>query len=339
MRFLSLKVIISVFAVIASLSYPFLFLIRGYDFAQMTSYAYAEYSLMVFLINLFLLQAHIWKSMLLSKHFPWVEKLRTRFIWELVITMIFTFAIVTSGMLIFYSVIWNVSLPVPNIIEYNIFALFFSLFLGFAINAEDIITRWRKAVLEKEKLEKDTIKANLKAIQANISPHFLFNNLNVLHALIDEDSEQAQDYLHKLSSVYRFILKRRNEELISLKDELSFIKDYLFLLSIRFGEQVNYVIDVPNKNGASIPPATLQILVENAVKHNEVSQEHPLNITLKREETYLSVTNNLQLKPISEGEGFGLENIKERYAYLSEMPVLIDKTDQAFTVKIPLLEH
>ena len=341
MGFLSQKNIVLILAVVALLSYPFLFLIRGYDFSLMTIYSYIEYSWMVFLINLLLLQAHIWKSTFLAKRYPWVEEVKGRFFWELFSTMIFTFAIVTSGMFTLYFVIWEFEIPWPNIIEYNMFALFFSLFLGFVINAEDIITRWKSSILEKEKLEKDTIKANLKAIQANISPHFLFNNLNVLHALIDENTEQAQEYLDKLSLVYRFILRKKDEELIGLQDELAFIKDYLFLLSIRFGDQVTYQIDTPSVNGALIPPATLQILVENAIKHNEVSLEHPLCIHLKQEEDgYLCVSNNMRAKnSITHGEGFGLQNIKERYGYLSEKPVIVEMVDNRFTVKIPLLEH
>ena len=340
MRYVSQKTIVFILALVALASYPFLFLIRGYSFEAMTGYAFFEYSWMVFLINLLLLQAHILKSKYLSKRYSWVDSLQSRFIAELILTSCFTFLIVTSGMLTLYEVIWQFEISAPIIIEYNIFALAFSLFLGFSINAEDIVTKWKTSILEKEKLEKETIKANLKAIQANISPHFLFNNFNALHALIDEDTEQAQLYLTKLSDVYRFILNRRNEELISLDEEIAFIKDYLFLLSIRFGNQVKYTLNVSDCNGAMIPPVTLQILVENAIKHNEASLENPLLISLNKEREYLSISNNIQPRlGTPDGTGFGLHNIKERYAYLSDSSVLIEKTDDRFTVKIPLLEN
>ena len=339
MRIFSLRIIIPILALVALSSYPILFLIRGYSFSLMTRYALLEYTLIVFLINLLLLYIHLVKSKYLAKKYPWIEKVRSRFIWELVLTTTFTPIIVTAGMYTLYVIIWESELWIPGAIEYNLFALTFSLFLGFMVNARDIITKWKASILEKETLEKEAIKANLKVIQANISPHFLFNNFNVLHALIEEDTEQAQQYLGKLSEVYRFILKRRNEEVVSLEEEVDFIKDYLFLLTIRFGDQVKYSIKIPDYNGLMIPPATLQILVENAIKHNEVSIEKPLQITIKKEDSYLSVSNNIQIKKgVTDSVGFGLENIKERFLYLSEKPMVIEKRDSNFAVKIPLLE-
>lgn len=180
----------------------------------------------------------------------------------------------------------------------------------------------------------------LKTLQQNIEPHFLFNNLNVLSSLIESDPTRANEFLDKLSELYRYILQTQNVECVPIKDELEFANSYIFLLKARFGKAYNFDWQITENqlNGQMIVPVALQILLENAVKHNSGSHENPLPITVKLEEDSLSVENEIREKQLTfETNKSGLQNLQTRYAFLTETPVEITQNEQNFKVKLPLL--
>ncbi|WP_028522693.1 sensor histidine kinase [Runella limosa] len=194
--------------------------------------------------------------------------------------------------------------------------------------------------LKAERLEKENVKAQFNALKNQVSPHFLFNNFSILSSLVEIDSELAGKFLQQLSKAYRYILEQSDNERVSLKVELEFIETYLFLLKMRFDEKLNVKIDIPESvaNRYSIAPLTLQLLVENAVKHNRMSAEEPLLVSIHCDETYLSVVNPIQPRPQSEpSTGLGLNNIVNRYKLLTSSPVLITQKDGVFRATIPLL--
>ena len=340
MRFNTLKNRIIISLVLATPSYTFLYLIRGYDFSEMTLYSHLEYSTAVFLILLALFEIHTQKSNWLEKVIPWKQKVPQRLWAEISFTAILTPAIVTPVMVLLYQTLWDMSVWFPGMIEYNLFALSFSLSIAAFVNADVIIKEWKKSLLENEILEKENAKARLSVLQAQISPHFLFNNFNVLSALIDEDPKLAQKYLDALSDIYRYVLNQKNEELVLLNDEIEFIKKYLFLLQIRFNEKLTCNISVNGHGDYRLPSATLQILVENAVKHNEISSRHPLHISIEvAEDEKLEVRNNLQPKNSSvKSTEVGLKNISDRYKYFTDQPVHIEENEHEFVVQIPILK-
>lgn len=179
----------------------------------------------------------------------------------------------------------------------------------------------------------------LKTLRQNIEPHFLFNNLNVLSSLIESNPARANEFLSKMSEIYRYILNAQNSELVSLKDELEFAGNYVFLLEERFGAAYNFDwrIDDKKLNGQLIVPISLQSLIENAVKHNAGNVGDPLQIVIRLEDEYLAVENELREKQLTfQTNKSGLENLRSRYAFLTEKTLEISRTD-TFKVKLPLL--
>ncbi len=199
----------------------------------------------------------------------------------------------------------------------------------------------RKSVEETEKLKRENLSAQLNALRTQVNPHFLFNNLNTLVAIIPENPQQAIDFVQQLSKVYRHILEVEDEQSILLKDELDVMKAYAFLLKTRFGNNLSVNITIPDeKLLKKIVPLSLQILMENAIKHNIVSAEKPLHINVFAENGSLVVSNNLQIKnQVNESTGIGLDNIRNRYKLLSEKPVKVTESGINFTVSIPLIEN
>jgi LytS/YehU family sensor histidine kinase len=198
----------------------------------------------------------------------------------------------------------------------------------------------RQSVEEKEMLKRESLYAQLNALKTQVNPHFLFNNLNTLSSIIPENPKQAVDFVQQLSKVYRHILELKDEQSISLQTELDMLKAYGFLLKTRFGDNLEINIDVPEeKLQKQIVPLSLQLLMENAIKHNIVSASKPLKIDVYALNGNIVVTNNLQVKnQLNESTGIGLENIQNRYKLLSDKQVEVKETKTEFTVSIPLIE-
>jgi len=193
---------------------------------------------------------------------------------------------------------------------------------------------------EKERLEKEKLKAELQQLKGIVNPHFLFNNLNSLSSLIIENPENAQSFLDELTKVFRYLLRNNETELTSLSQELGFIKSYYNLLQTRYGEAIRMDIKIdPVVEDLLIPPLTLQLLVENAVKHNRLQKDDPLNIELiTAKGNKLAVRNNVlkRVGPV-ESTGIGLQNINARYRMLKQPGVEIEKDDHFFAAVITLI--
>jgi LytS/YehU family sensor histidine kinase len=198
-----------------------------------------------------------------------------------------------------------------------------------------------KSIMEKEKLKREYLHAQLDALRTQVNPHFLFNNLNTLISIIPEDPQRAVDFVKQLAKVYRHILEVKDEKSIELKEELDVLRAYAFLLKTRFGDNLEITISVPDeKLKRRIIPLSLQILMENAIKHNIVSSEKPLKIDVYAQNGRLVVNNNLQKKnQVNECTGIGLDNIRNRYKLLSDKKVEVIENGANFTVSIPLIEN
>jgi LytS/YehU family sensor histidine kinase len=199
----------------------------------------------------------------------------------------------------------------------------------------------RHSVEETENLKRENLAAQLNALRTQVNPHFLFNNLNTLSSIIPDDPKQAVDFVQQLSKVYRHILEVKDEKSISLKDELDLMNAYAFLLKTRFGDNLAVNINVSaEKMQKKIVPLSLQLLMENAIKHNIVSAEKPLHIDVFAENGSLVISNNLQMKnQVNESTGIGLDNIRNRYKLLSDKPVKVTESATNFTVSIPLIDN
>jgi len=198
----------------------------------------------------------------------------------------------------------------------------------------------KKSIQEKEELQRENIKSQLEGLKSKVNPHFLFNSLNTLAYLIPEDADKSVKFVQKLSKVYRYILEMSDEKLIPLQKELDFLNAYIFLLKERFEDNLQVMIDIPqNRLNDKIIPLSLQILFENAIKHNVISSSKPLVIkVIINEEGKLIVQNNLQKKKqIKDSTKFGLDNIKNRYRFFSNEAVDVIATSTSFIVSLPLI--
>lgn len=202
-----------------------------------------------------------------------------------------------------------------------------------------LLNRWRLSLADIEAFKKENVEFRFNMLRTQINPHFLFNSLNTLSSLIYEDQDQASRYTKKLSTVYRTILEHREAEAITLKEEINSLSHYLELLQTRFGKGFEARVQVSGKaQTALLPPLTLQLLVENAIKHNVVSEKKPLRITLFDENDYLFVQNSLQPKQaLEDSTEIGLKNIKSRFTYLTDKNIVVENENNHFTVKIPLV--
>lgn len=200
--------------------------------------------------------------------------------------------------------------------------------------------KMKRLLVDSERLEKENLHARFVALKNQVSPHFLFNNLSVLSSLVESRPEQSGEFIQELSSAYRYILEQSELDKISLKEEVKFLDTYMYLLRTRFKEKVvlQSGLSTADQERYSIIPLTLQLLVENAVKHNTMSIANPLVISIEILDQMLVVSNPLQLRQQDQPTTrLGLKNIVSRYKLLQDKHVVIEKTGTHFTVKIPLL--
>lgn len=204
----------------------------------------------------------------------------------------------------------------------------------------EYIEKWKQSIERAERLEREKARVQFDNLKNQLNPHFLFNALSSLNSLIASDPEQASDFLQHMSRVYRYVLRHKDKEVVSLKVEMEFISNYLFLLDTRFGTAFSFRNDVPEEDREKgIVPVTLQILIENAVKHNVISDKKPLHVRLYTEKGYLVLSNEVQAKTTVDGSNkMGLENLKGLYRFLSDRPVYWEIEETVFRIYIPMIE-
>jgi len=236
---------------------------------------------------------------------------------------------------------WNLGQEeITGISQWIIVSALIALMISGVNTASYIINNWKNSSIQAAEFKQAAAEAELHALKLQVDPHFVFNNLSVLSELILENQQQGYEYAENFSKVYRYLLVNAKRDLISLEDELKFVHAYIFLISKRVGTGVIFEIDIQHEYlGLQLPPLTMQILIENALKHNKTIKSNPLKIEIKvSEEHYLVVSNNLiplERKPLA--SGIGLNNIINRYKLLSTEEVKIESDQGFYTVLIPLL--
>lgn len=221
---------------------------------------------------------------------------------------------------------WGIVIFVP------VFSIYFSL---------HFLRHWRQSELEVEKFQKETMRSQLDSLKNHLDPHFLFNNLNILASLIETDQASSKKFIHKFAEVYRILLKSKSDDLVTLDDEMEFIQSYIYLIKTRFEENIRFEIDIAAEaKGKMIPPLTIQMLLENAIKHNAISEKNPLRIGIKHHsDDKLIIWNSLnKSNSVAGSPGTGLANIKQRYAHFTNEPVEVTESNDLFEVQIPLLQ-
>lgn len=216
----------------------------------------------------------------------------------------------------------------------------FSLFFYFFVERERGKKRLQAEMLRSAQLQKENFQAQLEGLKNQVNPHFLFNSLNVLVSLIPLDAERATEFTRRLSQIYRSFLDNFDQQLIPLKKELEVVKAYIYLLETRFGEAVKFELQIsPEALDLQLPPGSLQVLLENAIKHNGSTKKKALQVKISSEENAIVVRNNLQprLEEI-QSTGTGLKNIESRYSFLSDEKPEFTKTQTEFIARLPLLK-
>lgn len=198
---------------------------------------------------------------------------------------------------------------------------------------------WKKSVLKEEELKRERIILQYEALKNQVNPHFLFNSLNVLTSLIELDKDASIKYVKQLSEVMRYVLDKNSTELVPIDVELKFIDSFVYLLKIRFGNNLKVQVNIVDRTFFIVPVA-LQILIENAVKHNEVSVDRPLYIDITEDGDYLVVANNIQDRnSLPDSNFIGLKSLTFQYEFLSGRQMEIVNDGVSFTVKIPKIKQ
>ena len=223
--------------------------------------------------------------------------------------------------------------------KYYQFGLWITLIIVVIFHFVYFYNRYQQNKIKEQKVIAGTASAKFDALKNQLDPHFLFNSLNVLTSLIEENPENAQKFTTSLSKVYRYVLEQKSKELVTVDEELEFAKTYMSLLKMRFEDSIIFEIpDHATNPESKVVPLSLQLLLENAVKHNMVTTSKPLHIRIYEDNGNLVVENNLQPKQIvKKSSGVGLENIKQRYHLLSNKNVYINQQANSFSVAIPML--
>jgi sensor histidine kinase YesM len=286
--------------------------------------------------------ANEYLSKYLNKVLPWNADLRRRAILGTLITFV-------VNLVVIYCVVTVVSVIVFNAPWDYVFTsqgrgtilttLVIVTLLILLFHSIEFLKASQKNRLISEQLRKEKVSAELDALKAQVNPHFLFNSFNVLSGLIDEEPRQAQRFLKGLSNIYRHILEHRDEDFVSLEEELDFAREFIKLQQVRFEEGIILNIMVPDeKLQQRVPALSLQLLMENATKHNGFNKAQPLTIRVQAQNGHLEVSNNKQARrQLIESNGMGLENIRMRYQLVGREGFEVEETPDQFTVKLPLL--
>ena len=276
------------------------------------------------------------------KRYPFLNQTGSRILfqvlWLVIVTVILrvalTYAYDVSGF-------WGYAIPLRSYWVNTLVPFLFTVPIFAIYEARYLYHQWWTTYYEAEQLKKENLQSQLESLKSQINPHFLFNSLSTLSSLVSEDPKKAEWFIEELASVYRYLLQTNEQALNTLDQELQFVVAYFNLLQTRFGEGLELELDIDESHRAFLlPPLTLQLLIENAVKHNVVSPLQPLIIRIYTDEAdNLYVLNTLQKKlQVGPSSRKGLNNIIQKYRLLKQPEVVVKETDECFQVMIPLIK-
>lgn len=301
-----------------------------------------------FLINLLftvvLTVGNEWWFDYLSKRISWRNQSVKRLIYGAVGSVIVTMILLAILNFVVSVVIYDSSIQEflsDQETEWYVFGLIITLIVSSIYHAIYFYKASQAQKVNEQKTIARSATAQFDALKNQLDPHFLFNSLNVLVSLIEENPKAATKFTTSLSKVYRYVLEQRNKELVSVDEELKFARTYVGLLKTRFEDSIE--IEIPDQGSienAKVVPLSLQLLIENAVKHNIVSSNKPLKLKIYEQDQFLVIENNLQKKQvIKESSGVGLQNIESRYRLLTNRQMTINETTDTFKVSVPILTN
>jgi hypothetical protein len=273
------------------------------------------------------------------KKFPDIKQNIYRWVCQFFACMSFT-TLVSFAFPFFIPALKKYCEEYPVIFISNLsFSLLLTLMVSIAYEMAYFLKKWKESILEVERYRHANILSQFENLKNQVNPHFLFNSLNTLTSLIEENKDKASDFVQHMAKVYRYGLLNSEKNLVSLEEELQFIASYNYLLKCRFGDKIQFELYIDEiAKEKLLPPLSLQLLLENAVKHNVISTARPLMIKVKSTGEEVCIENNLQRKDsVEPGTGIGLKNIALRYRHLSNRAPEIYNEGNTFRVCLPLL--
>ena len=266
------------------------------------------------------------------------KRLLAGFITSLLVSLTLIFLLRIFEDVVMEGRTWNDFISREKISDYYV-AVIITMVITLLVHAFYFYKKYQENRVKQEKIIAGTASAKFETLKNQIDPHFLFNSLNVLSSLIEEDPDSAQRFTTSLSKVYRYVLEQRDKELVSVQEELAFARTYMNLLKMRFENSIYFELPESISNPeAKVVPLSLQLLLENTIKHNIVSQQKPLHIRIYEEGGYLVVQNDLRKKEVlRDRKGVGLQNIVSRYGIITTKKVQVLQDENYFTVKLPIL--
>ena len=278
--------------------------------------------------------------LLMRRLFPRYDQTMRRLVTQTLSSAVFTFVatfVVTKGL---EMVLGTLICPGNRYWLKGLYNLLPTFMVTSFYESAYFFGEWKRNLQRSEALARASIQGELEALQRQLDPHFLFNSLNTLSALIDDANAEAQDFVEQLADVYRYVLLSRDRPTVTLAEELKFVDAYVALNKTRFRNDflVEHQLSAETVGSTSVAPLSVQMLIENALKHNVVSAASPLHVRLSTANGYVSVANNVQPKPaLAASTKVGLQNIIDRYRLLTERPVEVLHEGGFFTVRLPLL--
>jgi LytS/YehU family sensor histidine kinase len=280
-----------------------------------------------------------WIVNVLEKQIPWLKYPLKRVLYQILALSLFFAVLIFIGFFLWMRINEDLTFDlikdeaIPSLKAAFIF-MFLSLLIG---NAVLFFKNWKESAIQQEELKRAHLALQFQSLKDQVRPHFLFNSLSSLATLINTDTDKATQFVHKLSDVYRYVLEQRESELVPLKDDLQFMEDYVFLQKIRFGHNLQVENKLELDQSRMVIPLSMQMLIENAIKHNEISEDHPLRITIRSTgKGHIIVENNLKRKELSEASlGTGLENLRKQIDWFSDEPLLVVEEKETFIVRMP----
>jgi two-component system, LytTR family, sensor kinase len=278
----------------------------------------------------------------LDKRISWLEKPVKRALWGLVALVAYSVVAFLFIQFLFHYLFYGQLPDVTTawLIGNVIFPVVISFVISLIFTAIGFFGAWKNSFVQAEKLNALVLAYKYEVLRNQINPHFLFNSFNVLSDLVYEDQETAVKFIQQLSKLFRYVLDSRDKELVSLAEEMEFVRSFLFLLKIRLENKLIYETDVHTEASELIVPVSVQMLIENAVKHNEASANYPLKIKIQKMDDRLIVTNTIKPKQAdNKSTMLGLGNLQQQFAFFTNKQLEITKSETEFRVSLPVIQH
>jgi len=280
-------------------------------------------------------------NIFLDKHIHWLDRPITRTLTEIISLLAWSVgSFISVQLIMYYLVLHQPPLVAWQSISHSIiYTLLISLFISLAFSVVGFFRAWRHSVLSEAELKSEMMTYKYNSLRNQINPHFLFNSFNVLSELVYDDPALAVKFIREMSDLFRYVLDSRDKELVSIREEVDFMNSYTYLLKTRFGDKLNLINEIDPESDAYVVPMTLQLLVENAVKHNEVSEKFPLIVIIRQNGDFIEVENVRKPKQAGEeSKKTGLRNISQQYGFFTDREIEVKSSETVFLVRVPLIQ-